>query len=103
MKAWFKVIRDLFWVYNEYTGSHRISREMVGTAVMILSSVWELVTGSGLFQGNEGVAIATGIFGAIGMALRITSKGGESTAKPRVRKKLEEKQQDPFSPDRPED
>ena len=82
-------IKNLFSVYNEWTGTRRISREMVVSALMIFSSIWSLFADYELFQGNELAVMATGIFGAIGLVLRITSKGGESIIKPVVREKKE--------------
>ena len=84
-----KPIKNLFSVYNEWTGTHRISREMVVSALMIFSSIWSWFADYELFQGNELAVMATGIFGAIGLVLRVTSKGGESIVKPKVRERKE--------------
>ena len=81
------ILKNLFSVYNQWTGEHRISREMVVSSLMIFSSVWSYFADYALFEGNELAVLATGIFGAIGMVLRVTSKGGESIVKPEVREK----------------
>ena len=81
------ILKNLFSVYNQWTGAHRVSREMVVSSLMILSSVWSYFADYALFEGNELAVIVTGIFGAIGVVLRVTSKGGESIIKPAVREK----------------
>lgn len=92
MKAIMSSIRGLFSVYSEWNGSHRVSREMVITSLMVVSSIWSYFAEYELFQGNEVAVIGTGIFGAIGLVLRISSKGGESVLKPSVKREIEKQE-----------
>ena len=86
----FKYIKGLFSVYNEYTDTDRVSREMVGTVVAIGIGVVGLFSDIKI-DGQTAAALTSLVFGAIGLFFRVTSKGGESLVKPSVREKIETK------------
>ena len=86
----FKYIKGLFSVYNEWTGTKRVSKEMVGTTVTIAVGLLAMVTDAVVITAQMEVAITMIILGIVGLFFRSTSKGGESVLKPSIREKIKE-------------
>ena len=85
-------VKGLFSVYNLWTDTKRVSKEMVGTTVTIVVGLLLMVTDTVVITAEMEVSITMIILGVIGLFFRTTSPGGESVLKPSVRKMLEAKE-----------
>ena len=89
-KHLFTGIKSLLTVYNQWTGEHRVSREMGKNVIVSIISIAVFVYGAkyGITEAMI-TSFTTWALSGWDMYLRITSKGGESILKKEVRERKE--------------
>ena len=89
MKDIGNMVKAAFSVYNEWDGTWRPSKQLIIYTIIFWGSIMTYFFGWEPFDNANVFVVATAIMSLLGSSLRIESKGGESTIKPKVRTKVE--------------